>query len=220
VFPDRRTESQALFHYSEARHRPWAAVVRKSSCPRLEIEVSQPAQRRHLPHQATSNSPFKVFRLNEALQIVRPTCLTAERLTHILEHPEMTGMELEICGAAPANSWCAARSPMRRSGVLDFTHKTVLGGRCWCVVKYGVNDAFVVTAYLPTNQKPRRAMAEKVKVWFDAEADYLEVPIRRAAGYLRRQTRRGYGACGAQGNIVGFSILESAVHQDKPWTQN
>ena len=30
-------------------------------------------------------------------------------------------------------------------------------------------------------------MAEKVKVWFDAEADYLEVRFSDAAGYQKEQ---------------------------------
>jgi len=39
-----------------------------------------------------------------------------------------------------------------------------------CGGKYLPNDAFVITAYLTDTVKARRnPMAEKVKVWFDAE---------------------------------------------------
>ena len=51
-------------------------------------------------------------------------------------------------------------------------------------------------------------MAEKVKVWFDAEADYLEVRFSDAAGY---QKETGHEAVMERvdddGNIIGFSIL-------------
>ncbi len=61
-------------------------------------------------------------------------------------------------------------------------------------------------------------MAEKVKVWFDAEADYLEVRFSDAAGY---QKETGHDAVlervDQKGNIIGFSILGvSRFKKDKP----
>jgi uncharacterized protein YuzE len=61
-------------------------------------------------------------------------------------------------------------------------------------------------------------MAEKVKVWFDAEADYLEVRFSDAAGY---QKETGHDAVMERvddnGNIIGFSILGvSRFKKDKP----
>ena len=61
-------------------------------------------------------------------------------------------------------------------------------------------------------------MAEKVKVWFDAEADYLEVRFSDAAGYQRET---GHDAVMERvddnGNIIGFSILGvSRFRKDKP----
>jgi hypothetical protein len=51
-------------------------------------------------------------------------------------------------------------------------------------------------------------MADKVKVWFDAEADYLEVRFSDAAGY-EKETK--YDAVmervDAKGHLIGFSIL-------------
>ena len=61
-------------------------------------------------------------------------------------------------------------------------------------------------------------MADKVKVWFDAEADYLEVQFADTAGYMK-QTKHDavMERVDAQGNIIGFSILGvSRFTKDKP----
>jgi uncharacterized protein YuzE len=61
-------------------------------------------------------------------------------------------------------------------------------------------------------------MAEKVKVWFDAEADYLEVRFSDAAGY-QKETRHDAVTerVDDKGNIIGFSILGvSRFKKDKP----
>ena len=43
-------------------------------------------------------------------------------------------------------------------------------------------------------------MAEKVKVWFDPEGDYLEVLFSDAPGYMRATAHDAlYGACGRAG---------------------
>jgi hypothetical protein len=61
-------------------------------------------------------------------------------------------------------------------------------------------------------------MAEKVKVWFDAEADYLEVRFADTAGYMKQS---GHDAVmeriDSQGHIIGFSIMGvSRFRKDKP----
>jgi uncharacterized protein YuzE len=61
-------------------------------------------------------------------------------------------------------------------------------------------------------------MAEKVKVWFDAEADYLEVQFTNAAGYMKAT---GHDAVmervDSKGKVIGFSILGvSRFTKDKP----
>jgi uncharacterized protein YuzE len=61
-------------------------------------------------------------------------------------------------------------------------------------------------------------MAEKVKLWFDAEADYLEVRFSDAAGY-QKETRHDavMERVDDNGNIIGFSILGvSRFKKDKP----
>ena len=61
-------------------------------------------------------------------------------------------------------------------------------------------------------------MAEKVRVWFDAEADYLEVQFADAAGYMKQTKHEAVmERVDAQGNILGFSILGvSRFTKDKP----
>jgi len=50
-------------------------------------------------------------------------------------------------------------------------------------------------------------MAEKIKVWFDAEADFLEVRFAEGAGYLKET---GHDAVmervDATGKVIGFTI--------------
>ena len=51
-------------------------------------------------------------------------------------------------------------------------------------------------------------MGDKVKVWFDREADYLEVHFREAAGYMKETPHDAVmERVDANGEIIGFSIL-------------
>ena len=61
-------------------------------------------------------------------------------------------------------------------------------------------------------------MADKVKVWFDAEADFLEVRFSDAIGY-EKETKHDavMERVDAKGNVIGFSILGvSRFKKDKP----
>jgi uncharacterized protein YuzE len=50
-------------------------------------------------------------------------------------------------------------------------------------------------------------MADKVKVWFDAEADYLEVSFSDAAGYMKETKHDALmERVDAKGHIIGFSV--------------
>jgi hypothetical protein len=51
-------------------------------------------------------------------------------------------------------------------------------------------------------------MADKIKVWFDAEADFLEVRFSDAAGY-EKETKHDavVERVDAQGHVIGFSVL-------------
>ncbi|MSO76156.1 MAG: DUF2283 domain-containing protein [Alphaproteobacteria bacterium] len=61
-------------------------------------------------------------------------------------------------------------------------------------------------------------MAGKIKVWFDAEADFLEVRFCDVAGYEKTTSNDAVmERVDAQGNVIGFSILGvSRIRKDKP----
>ena len=61
-------------------------------------------------------------------------------------------------------------------------------------------------------------MADKVKVWFDADADYLEVRFSDEAGHMQET---GHDAVmervNQQGRVIGFSVTGvSRFKKDKP----
>ena len=79
--------------------------------------------------------------------------LTDERVAHILQHPEMVGLEAQIEAVlqSPAEVR-VSRSDETVQLFYEFYAQTMLGEKWLCVVvKYFSKDAFVVTAYL-TNQ--------------------------------------------------------------------
>ena len=82
--------------------------------------------------------------------------LTAERLAHILEHPEMSGMATEIPRVLRQPQLVRrSRSDATVRLFYEFYAQTVLGGKWLCVVvKYAQQDAFVITAYLTENPTP------------------------------------------------------------------
>jgi hypothetical protein len=61
-------------------------------------------------------------------------------------------------------------------------------------------------------------MADKVKIWFDAEADYLEVQFAEAAGFMKEtQHDAVMERVDAQGRVIGFSVLGvSRFKKNKP----
>jgi uncharacterized protein YuzE len=61
-------------------------------------------------------------------------------------------------------------------------------------------------------------MANKIKVWFDAEADFLEVRFSDAAGY-EKETKHDavMERVDAQGHVIGFSVMGvSKFRKGKP----
>ena len=55
----------------------------------------------------------------------------------------------------------------------------------------------------------RGHVGEEVKVWYDREADYLEVLFDRKEGYFRETDNDAVmEKVDNQGNIIGFSILK------------
>jgi hypothetical protein len=59
---------------------------------------------------------------------------------------------------------------------------------------------------------------KKLKVWFDAEGDFLEVQFSDAPGYMRETTHDAVmQRVDAQGRVIGFSILGiSRFKKDRP----
>lgn len=61
-------------------------------------------------------------------------------------------------------------------------------------------------------------MADKVKVWFDVEADFLEVRFSNAAGYEKETNHDAVmERVDANGHVIGFSVLGvSRFKKSKP----
>jgi len=61
-------------------------------------------------------------------------------------------------------------------------------------------------------------MADKVKVWFDAEADFLEVRFSDAAGHMQETKHDAVmERVDAKGQVIGFTILGvSRFKKDNP----
>ena len=85
----------------------------------------------------------------------RDVRLTDERMSHILDRPEMPSMREEIIGTlrSPAEVRIS-RSDADVRLFYDFHSRTLAGDKWLCVVvKYSRNDAFVITAYLTDKLK-------------------------------------------------------------------
>ena len=61
-------------------------------------------------------------------------------------------------------------------------------------------------------------MAERrVKIWYDAEGDYLEVMFDQKPGYFRETpSDQVMEKVDEQGNILGFSVLRVSALREKP----
>ncbi len=64
-------------------------------------------------------------------------------------------------------------------------------------------------------------MEKEIKVWYDKEADYLEVLFERKAGYFRETENDAVmEKVDEEGNIIGFSILKVSALAEKPLSFN
>ena len=61
-------------------------------------------------------------------------------------------------------------------------------------------------------------MAErKLKVWYDAEGDYLEVIFDQKPGYFREtENEHVMEKVDEKGNLLGFSVLRVSALKEKP----
>lgn len=86
----------------------------------------------------------------------RPVRLTDERGQHILEHPEMAGMERAVAETL-RDPQLVILSRTDATATLNYRYylRTMVGGKWLCVVvQCTESDAFVLTAYL--TDKPKR----------------------------------------------------------------
>ncbi len=62
------------------------------------------------------------------------------------------------------------------------------------------------------------AMAErKVKIWYDAEGDYLEVIFDQKPGYFRETpSDQVMEKVDSEGNLLGFSVLRVSALKERP----
>lgn len=65
-------------------------------------------------------------------------------------------------------------------------------------------------------------MADKVKVWFDAEGDFLEVRFTDDAGYMKETDNEAVmERLDERGRVIGFSIMQvSRLAKQKPLVAN
>ena len=57
----------------------------------------------------------------------------------------------------------------------------------------------------------------KLKVWYDAEGDYLEVIFDQKTGYFRETAHdQVMEKVDEQGNLLGFSVLRVSAPKQKP----
>lgn len=65
-------------------------------------------------------------------------------------------------------------------------------------------------------------MADKLKVWFDAEADYLEVTFSEGPGHMKETNHDAVmERVDEHGKVIGFSILGvSRFKKEKPLEAN
>ena len=56
-----------------------------------------------------------------------------------------------------------------------------------------------------------------VKIWFDAEGDYLEVMFEQKEGYFRETSSdQVMEKVDAEGNVLGFSVLKVSALKERP----
>jgi hypothetical protein len=77
------------------------------------------------------------------------------------------------------------------------------------LMKLNIAESLKIFLHILTN-KPQKTnpMAERVKVWFDPEADFLEVIFSDAPGYMRETENDAVmERVDLEGNLLGFSIM-------------
>jgi hypothetical protein len=148
----------------------------------------------------------------------RDVRLTEERRQHILEHPEMANQEaaLEETLREPQ---LVIQSRTDETATLNYRwyFGTRVGDK-WrgkiqcsrCIHPHGLSNGQA--------EKGRAAMANQVKIWFDAEGDFLEVLFSDAPGYMRETDNDAVmERVDEKGKVLGFSVMRvSTLAKNKP----
>jgi len=72
----------------------------------------------------------------------------------------------------------------------------------------GQEEGKVRVVFTASNQSWRTDMAEKVKIWFDKEGDFLEVLFSEKPGYMRETANDAVmERVDESGSLLGFSIM-------------
>lgn len=57
----------------------------------------------------------------------------------------------------------------------------------------------------------------RLKIWYDAEGDYLEVSFNQKPGYFREtENDQVMEKVDDEGNVLGFSVLRVSALKEKP----
>ena len=57
----------------------------------------------------------------------------------------------------------------------------------------------------------------EIKIWYDKDADYLEVILKKKAGYFQETDNDAVmKKVDKEGNVIGFSVLKVSALKKKP----
>ena len=129
----------------------------------------------------------------------------AQEIENVLRHPQLVRCSLSDSSARL---------------FYDFYARTIVGGKWLCVVVKYTAGRRLCRHRVPDRQTQgrKRFMADKLKIWFDAEADYLEVQFADAAGSMKETAHDAVmERVDADGRVIGFTVTGvSRFNKDKP----
>lgn len=146
--------------------------------------------------------------------------LTNERWAHVLSHPEHDDQALQRVEETIQAPDRVVRSRTDATVALWYRwyEQTPVTSKYLCVVvKVEAESPFIINRH---HQAGRGAMAETrrgVTVYYDREADYLEVLFEQKPGYFRETEHDAVmERVDAEGNVIGFSILKASIPATHP----
>ncbi len=129
-----------------------------------------------------------------------PVRLTDERFTHILEHPEMAdrGPAIAETLRQPDHVMDSLAEPQARLYYRFYT-ETLVGDKYVC------------------EERTADMARDRIRVWYDAEGDYLEVIFDQRKGIFRPTANdQVMEKVDAEGNILGFSVMKVSTIRSVP----